>query len=280
MPKISPRSKNTPLSQEELRKRRETADIPTPLKKEIISDSTPKKGARDKNTYRTNDQILETIEDEFSLIQQEKENIKKIIHRQIKQSPSKDVTNGLLDDFSDTMKRLDKLFIKWINLQDREFMQALAEFHKTLAERPALSEDDYQLEVGRARKIIAALYLKSLFNPNFDIKKNPMGYDVPELLKMSRFIERRYWSKDWSIDWKRYHDDYFKWEVQYLSMALKRYNKQHILEDQLPLFIAIFDKNDPYSMSVFDDIILKVLWYGEKDFLKIIKQYNLVDADI
>lgn len=279
MPKPSPWSKNTLMTEKEPHKREEPLDSVV-MQKEESADKTPYKSPREKNTYKTNDQILNTIDDDFSLIQKEKEYLNKIIHRQIKQSPSTNMTNGLLDDFSDTIKRLDQLFIKWINLQDREFMEALSNFHKALAERTVLSEDDYQLEVGRARKMIAALYLKSLFNPNLDIQKNPMGYDIPELLKICRFVERRYWSKDWNINWKQYHDDYFKWEVQYLPTALKQYNKQNILEDQLPLFIAIFDKKNTYSMLVFDDIMLKILWYTEKEFLEIIRYHNLVDANI
>jgi hypothetical protein len=42
--------------------------------------------------------------------------------------------------------------------------------------------------------------------------------------------------------------------------------------------LAIFDEKDGYSMEVFDDILINILGYSDKEFIHLMEQHNLLEA--
>ena len=88
-------------------------------------------------------------------------------------------------------------------------LKTIEEYHYALGEKESLQQKGvYELEMERARNLMAELYLKGMFNPSYNISDNPL-YNIDEIREISKFIEDTYHTPEGKINWSIYHADYF-----------------------------------------------------------------------
>ncbi len=228
------------------------------------------------NRFITDEKRLQNIKREGDLVTTELQNIETIFQKE------DNWPNEKLDEYLSTTQRLIDLFVNWLSHKDKIFLQTIEEYHYAISKKEELKKFDmYTAEIDRARHLMAELYLKWIFNPLYDISVNPMRCSLDELLEICRFIEKDYWTqKEWKVNRAKYHKDYFGQKGKmYLPQLLKeKFLWQKIPEEQIPLFLAIFDEKDGYSMEVFDDILINILGYSDKEFIHLMEQHNLLEA--
>lgn len=207
-----------------------------------------------------------------------KDEVMKIMKIKRPEQQNKETQNLWLEEFSKILKRIVTLKKTPLSPKDMSFLTLMERYYYVVSSKLELKPEDYKKYLRMVREDFGIFYITSALNNTYDITKNPLGLDIPDLLSTCSFIGNKFKDEDGKIDRTLYSENYYSGDTLKLITLLEEakknvpdFKKENI---NILLLRKIFHFNNTLSKDVFEDIIFRYLWFTHEEIAAMQKKYE------